>query len=417
MKWLIVAIVGIGVVVAALIGRGYFRKAANTTRVVYELDFDAARDTKLADIAHELERLAVTAKTTRDGALVVTVEPGRRATVEAEVRSAYAQTLEPRACSATDGPSAICFQISPQYFARIKQLALDRAVAMIRTRIGDDGVSVASRGDNIVVDLPTDPSIVAELKELIARTARLEIKVVDDCTDPPPAGCVAGGAHDGSVFMQRLTARAKADAGEVTAEIDHWAGHTDDYLLAHDASAEVPIAWARAHGCAAPRTTNATVRCIVTGRDRIDDYVRGLGDRDPTYRVPDDHQLAFGQIGDRTWRSYYLERAPRVTGSSITNATGSFDPDTRRPIVVIDLDPDSARAFEQLSQRIAGMKLATLVDGNVKSAPVIATVVRGGRISITMGDGDVNQMERERDDLVAVLRTGSLPAPLREVTP
>ena len=34
-----------------------------------------------------------------------------------------------------------------------------------------------------------------------------------------------------------------------------------------------------------------------------------------------------------------------------------------------------------------------------------------------MGAGDVTQTERERDDLVMVLRTGSLPAPLREVGP
>ena len=159
------------------------------------------------------------------------------------------------------------------------------------------------------------------------------------------------------------------------------------------------------------------MRCIVSGRDRIDDYVRGLADRDPTYRVPDDHQLAFGQIDPHAWRSYYLERAPRVTGSSIMNATGSYDPDTHRPIVLIDLDRDSARVFEELSNQIAGMKLATLLDGNIKSAPVITSVVRGGRISIAMGAGDVTQMERERDDLVMVLRTGSLPAPLREGGP
>ena len=33
-----------------------------------------------------------------------------------------------------------------------------------------------------------------------------------------------------------------------------------------------------------------------------------------------------------------------------------------------------------------------------------------------MGGGDANKQEKERDDLVAVLKTGSLPAPLREAS-
>jgi preprotein translocase subunit SecD len=62
------------------------------------------------------------------------------------------------------------------------------------------------------------------------------------------------------------------------------------------------------------------------------------------------------------------------------------------------------------------MKFATILDDKVKSAPIINEAIRGGRCQITMGGGDQMQKEKERDDLVAVLKTGSLPAPLREET-
>jgi hypothetical protein len=42
--------------------------------------------------------------------------------------------------------------------------------------------------------------------------------------------------------------------------------------------------------------------------------------------------------------------------------------------------------------------------------------IRGGRAAITMGGNDRRRQELERDELVNVLRTGSLPAPLREAS-
>jgi hypothetical protein len=62
---------------------------------------------------------------------------------------------------------------------------------------------------------------------------------------------------------------------------------------------------------------------------------------------------------------------------------------------------------------VAGRKLATLLDGNIKSAPIINGPIRGGRASITMGGGDQSHMERERSELVAVIGAGAMP-PLRE---
>ena len=58
--------------------------------------------------------------------------------------------------------------------------------------------------------------------------------------------------------------------------------------------------------------------------------------------------------------------------------------------------------------------MAIILDETVNSAPVIQAAITGGRSSITMGNSDVLVSQRESEDLVNVLRTGSLPAPLRE---
>jgi len=60
-----------------------------------------------------------------------------------------------------------------------------------------------------------------------------------------------------------------------------------------------------------------------------------------------------------------------------------------------------------------GKKMAIILDDKVASAPVIQSRIGGGRSTITMGGGNPNDVQREAQDLVNVLKTGSLPAPLR----
>jgi len=59
-----------------------------------------------------------------------------------------------------------------------------------------------------------------------------------------------------------------------------------------------------------------------------------------------------------------------------------------------------------------GHKMAIILDDKVNSAPVIQGAIRGGASTITMGSAKPQVAQREADDLVDVLRTGSLPAPL-----
>ncbi len=58
--------------------------------------------------------------------------------------------------------------------------------------------------------------------------------------------------------------------------------------------------------------------------------------------------------------------------------------------------------------------MATILDGKIKSAPIINAAIRGGTATITMGGGDPMRQEADANDLVTVLKSGSLPAPLKE---
>jgi hypothetical protein len=118
------------------------------------------------------------------------------------------------------------------------------------------------------------------------------------------------------------------------------------------------------------------------------------------------------------WRSYVIETKPAIGGEHIAEATSSYDPNTNRPIVLLDFDREGARIFGDLTSSMVGQKLATVLGGTVMSAPIINGPIRGGRASITMGGAEVTKQERERDALVGVLKSGQLPAggTLREAT-
>src|SRR5437764_1256753 len=84
--------------------------------------------------------------------------------------------------------------LAPTFAGNLKKSALSNAVGTIRERINEKGVaepSVVEKGDRIIVELPGDPEDqqIQDTMDIIARTAKLEFKVVDDCGKPGPQGC------------------------------------------------------------------------------------------------------------------------------------------------------------------------------------------------------------------------------------
>jgi preprotein translocase subunit SecD len=452
--------------------------------IVYSIDLNTAIVDRASEIQRDLRaRFAdeykdsppeVRAPLSPLGALTVDARDAtRKAEIEALVKADYGSTVEMRDCEEGDPANAVCFKVATTYAEGIKKAALENAVNTIRERIDEKGVaepSVVQKDEQIIVELPgLDRDRISETRDLIARTAKLEFKVVDDGSRPGQSGSA------GSDYMRKLyahvgsmtKAEAAAAGGEeddptdplakemgISIKVDWWrpeesdAVHQDFYLMAHDRpNVLVTREEAKKYNCLDQRraqeltwrqalielmrkqgvfgdvsaTPADMVRCDLKGWQVIERYLTHTTAANPDLAIDDQHQIAYELVeperGKDTrpfWRSYYLWRTVELTGTSISDASGAFEPNTGRPIVLLDFNRYGGRVFGDLTSRIVGQKLATILDDKVKSAPIINGAIRGGRASITMGGADPNHQLRERDDLVNVLKTGSLPAPLRE---
>jgi len=403
--------------------------------VVYSIDLDRAIDDKASEIKRDVESYlsaeridgSVSTPSSVTGAVTIRVADAQgREKVRGWVMSQYSTVVVARTCPA-DQADAACVRVSSDFADTIKARALAQAVETIRSRIDERGVAeptVISKGDDIIVELPgLDAKSISETKDLIARTAKLEFKkVIDDEADP-------------GKFMRALYKQVHDDAGakalEVNAEVDGWRhddsgkSYTDYFLLAHNRDEPVPLDEAREIGCwneqSKAEVKDGKVWCTVTGRRVIERYLADLAAKDKKFAVPDDREIAFELITPSEsaedtrpfWRTYYLEHAVRLTGAAITNAITIWDPQTNRPEVLVEFNRYGTRVFGDLTSQSIGRKMAIILDNKVVSAPVIQAAITGGRSNISMGAGTAEEQQHEADVLVAALKTGSLPAPLR----
>jgi preprotein translocase subunit SecD len=109
-----------------------------------------------------------------------------------------------------------------------------------------------------------------------------------------------------------------------------------------------------------------------------------------------------------------LQRRAGLTGEYLASADQTWDQQTGRPELSYEMDRQGAVLNERLTGDNVGRKMAIVLDDTIKSAPVIESRI-GARGRITLGGfGDPFALQQEAKDLVAVLRSGALPAPLRK---
>jgi preprotein translocase subunit SecD len=113
-----------------------------------------------------------------------------------------------------------------------------------------------------------------------------------------------------------------------------------------------------------------------------------------------------GDSGGR--RKYWVERRTLMTGDAISGANVGVGSQNEGVVVEFELDDRGKKTFGDLSTANVGRNLAIILDGKVESAPRINEPITGGRGQITG-----RFTFEEAQDLVNVLRSGALPAPLR----
>ena len=103
-----------------------------------------------------------------------------------------------------------------------------------------------------------------------------------------------------------------------------------------------------------------------------------------------------------------VERAP-LTGKDLRSANVQYNPmDPGNPIIVgLEFNPEAAETFARLTTANQGRRLAILLDGVVRSAPVLDEPILNGRAVIRGGFS-----EDEANSLSQILKAGSLKAPL-----
>jgi preprotein translocase subunit SecD len=130
-------------------------------------------------------------------------------------------------------------------------------------------------------------------------------------------------------------------------------------------------------------------------------------------KIPEDDEILFGRIKDKdtgieTKRVYLLKKQSVMTGEFLTEARVNIDQRYNEPYVGISFNSTGAKLFEQITGNNVKKRLAIILDDNVYSAPVIQERIAGGNAQIT---GSFTMQEAK--DLAIVLRSGSLPAPLK----
>ena len=365
--------------------------------LVYEVQVDKAVSDKADRLAGQIEeklrqRKVKDVKVNREGEgadvrlHVVFVNKADARKLDGSFEREFARYLTRD--SNNDQTGEVIYKIDADYIDELRGYAVTQAVETIKNRVDKLGVSepvVQRKQNDIVVELAgLSQSDFDRVKSLIGKTAQLEFKMVDDGTD----------------YMRKLGAYADTKKGEyfgLDVGYDAWTAkdsgtqHTDVYLKAADKTV-------------------------------LEKFLKELP---PEHAVPSDHEILFEQTSrhddegketqDKIWRTYSLHRRAELTGEYLTDAEVTWDSQTGRPEVSITFDSEGASLFEKVSGSNIGRRMAIILDDKVNSAPTIEGRIGGGRARITLGGfSDPYQLQQEAKDLVAVLRTGALPAPLRK---
>jgi preprotein translocase subunit SecD len=259
-----------------------------------------------------------------------------------------------------------------------REALLGRAVDVLSRRVAsltDGGVVRPSATGGVEVFLPQGPAAMYEAFRRIARVpGRFQILLVDN----------------DSAYMKNLAGRVRGDAFEgVEPAADAWdtpktgVEHEDVYLRGRDR--QVLLAALEKLTAAVPLPAD---RAILLERWIQDDSPR--------------------------WRTYFVETAGGIDNADVAEASAGrgFD---ERPEAQVVLTAQGGKTFGAMTMQGVGRKIAIVIDGEIQTAPVVASPITGGRVHIMTSSSpslDPALLKEKVDDLVLVLNSGPLPAPI-----
>jgi len=130
--------------------------------------------------------------------------------------------------------------------------------------------------------------------------------------------------------------------------------------------------------------------------------------------VPGDIELLWSsqpvgqtQTAEELYRLLGVKRDAELTGDVVVDASVEFDQQTNAPSVSMTMNAEGARIWSRITGANVGKQVSIVLDRYVVSHPNINEKIAGGRTSITGLDS-----RQEAQDIVTVLKSGALPAPV-----
>ena len=257
----------------------------------------------------------------------------------------------------------------PRWEEQVRDRARDQSIETIRNRIDEFGVSeplISKKGDDqILVQFPgaKEPD---RLKNLIGQTAQLNFQIVSGC-DQDKGDCIPA---------QRKDLQTKIEAAEKSGAYTRESfPHFSDY------------------------------------RSRINADLKA--------QIPAETTIAFEKSNDPNEISkikyipILLSTKEVFSGEYIDEASvgmgGGRGMGASRPEVNFHINPSAAKNFETFTGEHVGHYMAIVLDGVVKSFPVLQSAI-GDSGRVTLGGGSIDDVMKEAKDLSIVLRAGALPA-------
>jgi len=321
--------------------------------LVLKVDLDKAVENGLQLAAQDLEQAlaekgvsAVRTNSDDPHKIILTIPNTRALATVEEVKEDFTD-LDIQTPQVEEGSfPKIILSLSKERIDFIKKNAINQSLEIIRNRIDQFGVS-----EPVIIRQGTDQIVVQlpgvkepeRAKDLIKATAQLEFKLVDDAS---------------TVNLPKLIQQAIAEG--------KWK-------------------WSES-------------------REKLNTAVRD--------ELPDNTEIYFEKNKDK--QTGVEQKIPMLlfnpvlmTGEMVKDAQVRVGGTFNEPYVSLDLTGSGSRRFAQITEQNVQKRLAIVLDGNVKSAPVIRERILGGSAQIT---GSFTYEEAQ--DLAIVLRVGALPAPL-----
>ncbi|MBW1671559.1 MAG: protein translocase subunit SecD [Deltaproteobacteria bacterium] len=241
---------------------------------------------------------------------------------------------------------SLTLRLSPKEEKFIRENSVDQSLEIIRNRIDQFGVTepvIVRQGEEKIVVQLPGIQDPERALKLIGQTAQLEFKLVDD---------------ESGVNIGRLIRQA-TDSGRLPAGYNIKA---------------------------------------------LNSVLKG--------QIPRDDSIYFlKEVDDRTGKPrktpILLKDKTLMTGDTVKTAHVRIGGNYNEPYVALEFTDRGAGLFEKITADNVGKRLAIVLDGVARSAPVIRERIGGGHAQIT---GSFTP--EEASDLAIVLRAGALPAPI-----